>query len=181
MARTRINPYATIAGHDRWAVVDRNLVAEKAVDAAANPRRRDIHVLHDGDPDPLQRMVNAVQPGTYVQPHRHLHPPTAETFVVLTGSAGFVLLDDDDPADLDRAARVLLDRERGAYAVDIRPGVWHGLVCLAPDTVLLEVKNGPYAPHSDKDFAPWAPAPDSPQAVAFVQDLERRFARPLRD
>ncbi len=176
MAAKRINPYATISDHERWTVVDTDLVREKAGDAAANPRRRDIHILHQGDPDPLQRMVNAVQPGTYVQPHRHLHPPKAETFIVLAGSAGFIFFSDDDPVDLDSAEYVLLDRDRGAFVVDIRPGVWHGLVCLVPDTVLFEVKNGPYAPHSDKDFAPWAPEPGTQEAAEFVKELERRYS-----
>lgn len=179
MAAKRINPYATISDHERWSVVDADLVREKAADAAANPRRRDIHILHQGDTDPLQRMVNAVQPGTYVQPHRHLHPPKAETFIVLAGRAGFILLNDEDPADLDRAEYVILDRERGAFIVDIRPGTWHGLVCLAPDTVLFEFKNGPYAPHSDKDFAPWAPEPGTQKAADFVKELETRFSTSL--
>lgn len=174
MTARRINPYATISDHERWTSVDPALVAAKAAAAAANSRRREIHALHTGDDDPLQRMLNAMQPGTYIRPHRHLHPPKAETFIVLTGRAGFVLWDDDAP-DLDRAGFVLLDRDHGSYVVDIRPGVWHGIVCLAPDTVLFEVKSGPYAPHSDKDFAPWAPEPGTPEAAAYVKELERLF------
>lgn len=174
MTARRINPYATISGHERWTSVDPALVAAKAAAAAANPRRREIHVLHAGNDDPLQRMLNAMQPGTYIRPHRHLHPAKSETFIVLTGRAGFVLWEDDTP-NLDSAGYVLLDRDHGSYVVDIRPGVWHGIVCLAPDTVLFEVKNGPYAPHSDKDFAPWAPEPDTPEAAAFVKELEQRF------
>ncbi|MFW5733635.1 MAG: WbuC family cupin fold metalloprotein [Oceanidesulfovibrio sp.] len=175
MDAKRINPYATISAHERWAIVDSDLIAAKASDAAANPRLRDIHVLHEGEPDPLQRMVNALQPGTYVQPHRHMHPPKAETFIILSGRAGFLFFDDADPSDIERAERVLLDRDQGVFAVDIRPGVWHSLVCLALDTVLFEVKNGPYAPHSDKDFAPWAPEPETPQASDFLKKMERRF------
>jgi cupin fold WbuC family metalloprotein len=176
MSARRINLSATISDHQRWTVLDHAMVATKAAHAATNPRRRDIHILHAGDADPLQRMVNAIQPGTYVEPHRHLDPPKAETFIILTGRAGFVLFDDDS-GDLDHAEYLILDRQDGRFAVDIRPGVWHSIACLASDTVLFEVKNGPYVAHSDKDFAPWAPQPDTSEARVFVQELEKRFGK----
>lgn len=43
--------------------------------------------LHD---DTLHRVLNACQPGTYVQPHRHWAPPNAET-MVLRGAIGVVV------------------------------------------------------------------------------------------
>ena len=46
---------------------------------------------------------------------------------------------------------------------------------LEPDTVVFEVKPGPYQPTSDKDFAPWAPAEGGPDAPAYLADLEARF------
>ncbi len=171
----RINPFATESGHAAWTVVDSELLDAKAVHATTNPRRRDMHLFHAGGDDPLQRMINAGQPGTYYRPHRHLHPPKAETFVVLEGRVGFIF-HHDDSGDPNRADYVLLDPAARRYAVDIRPGVWHALVILAPDTLLFETKNGPFAPHSDKDFAPWSPAPETPEAAAFVRDMEARFA-----
>ena len=41
--------------------------------------------------------------------------------------------------------------------IEIPPGAWHTLVARQP-TVLFELKQGPYNPLSDKDFASWAPA-----------------------
>ena len=169
----RVSPLATRSGHGRLGAVDRDLVAQKARDAAANPRQREIHCLHAGDEAVLQRMLNALQPGTYARPHRHLAPAKDEGFVLLAGRAGVAVFEED--GSLRDGNLVLLDREAGALAADVRAGAWHALVCLAPDTVLYEAKNGPYSPADDKDFAPWSPAPDTDAARAWVQALEARF------
>jgi cupin fold WbuC family metalloprotein len=171
----RISPLATRATHERFTVVDAALLAHKAADARTNLRKREIHTFHSSDNEVLQRMLNAMQPGTYVMPHRHLHPPKAEAFVILAGRAGFAIYEDD--GTLPDENLVLLDASRGQYAIDIREGVWHGLVILAPDTVLFEVKPGPYAQASDKDFPDWAPRPDTLEATRWVTDLEARFSQ----
>ncbi len=48
-------------------------------------------------------------------------------------------------------------------------GAWHSLVALAPNTVLFEVKPGPYRPTGENDFATWAPKEGAPGADAFVE------------
>jgi hypothetical protein len=55
--------------------------------------------------------------------------------------------------------------------VEIPPGTWHALAALEPGTVLLEVKEGPYAPAAAENFAPWAPA----EGTEAVGALERWF------
>lgn len=169
----RISPLATRSLHDRFAVVDAALLAQKARDAAANPRKREIHLLHAGDGVLLHRMVNTLQPGTYVQPHRHLTPPKDEAFVLLAGSLGFICFRDDGNFGLGDC--VVLDRAAGILAVDAPAGGWHAILALEPDTAVFEVKPGPYNAMSDKDFAPFAPAPDDPAAMAYLLATEDRF------
>jgi dTDP-4-dehydrorhamnose 3,5-epimerase-like enzyme len=54
--------------------------------------------------------------------------------------------------------------------IDIEPNLWHGFVALEPDTVILEVKRGPYDGAGDKVFAPWAPGEtDAAGATALAQ------------
>ena len=170
---TRRSQAATISRHHAFALVGRDLILAKARDAAANPRKREIHVLHSGDQDPLQRMLNAIQPSTYVQPHRHLHPPKAESFVLLQGQAGIVIF--GDHGEVVDKGLVLLDQSHGVVAVDVREGVWHTLVALAPETVLFEVKPGPYHAPRDKDLASWSPGPGHSQALPYLADLEDRL------
>ena len=57
--------------------------------------------------------------------------------------------------------------------VEIAEGAWHALVALAPATVLLEIKPGPYHPAAAKDFAPWAPPEGDEGAAAMVAWLEQ--------
>ena len=169
----RLSPQATEAGTHRFAVVDAALVAQKARDAAVNPRGREIHRFHTDDAASLQRMLNALQPGTYVRPHRHLTPPKAEAFIVLSGSLGFIAF--DDAGRFDREDCLVLNRESGVWAVDVAAGTWHAILALEPDTVAFEVKPGPYSPMSDKDFAPWAPAEGTAAAAAYLAAVETRF------
>lgn len=169
----RIAPAATLHTHQRFAVLDTALLDRKAADSRANQRLREIHRFHVRDDAPLQRMLNAMQPGTYVRPHRHLHPPKAETFVILRGRAGLVFFEDN--GSLAPNGLVVLDQGLGTLGVDIRPGVFHSVVILAPDTVLFEVKPGPYQAANDKDFPAWAPEPDTPEAAAYLHSLESKL------
>lgn len=171
----RINPAATASEHQRFALVDNELLDQKAADARENTRQRDIHRFHREDSAVLQRMLNALQPGSYIQPHRHLNPPKAEAFVILRGRAGFVFFEGDGSISPD--GLVILDPATGPYAVDIRPGVWHAAVALAPDTIVYEVKPGPYSVVDDKDFAPWAPAPGTTEAEAYLKWLETELRK----
>ena len=61
------------------------------------------------------------------------------------------------------------------FGIDIHPGVYHTFVALEPDTVLFEVKPGPWDQATDKDFAAWSPAEGSPGG----SPLPRVARRPL--
>ena len=75
--------------------------------------------------------------------------------------------------DLLRAIAVMnVEIDDGdAFGVDLVPGVYHTLVVLEPDTVIYEVKDGPYVASNDKAFAPWAPPEGSPEAPAYMARL----------
>ncbi len=169
----RISPLATRSKQGLVVTIDAALVRRKAADARDNPRRREIHVLHSGDEDPLQRMLNALQPGSFVTPHRHLMPPKAESLVLLQGSVGFVVFDDQGRPRED--AFTLLSRESGVLGIDCRPGVWHTFFALEEDTVVFEVKPGPYVAQRDKEFPSWAPREADDRARSYLAALEDRF------
>jgi len=171
----RISPVATRSCHEAVGFIDRDLVQRKAYDARCSLRRREIHTFHRDDDDPLQRMLNALEPGSYIRPHRHLDPPKSESLILLHGALAYVSFDDD--GRLSEDGLLLLEIDRGMYGCDIRPGVWHTIFALVPDTVVFEVKSGPYRPANDKDFAPWAPPERRPEAPAFLAELEDGFRR----
>lgn len=135
--------------------------------AAGAARGRTNRNLHPEPGDAVQRFLNAIEPGSYVRPHRHADPPRWELFVGLCGSAAVLLFDDEASVQ----ARQLVGPSQQNRGLEIPAGVWHCIVALEPGTVLFEVKPGPYLPLSDKDFAPWAPAEGGAAAAAMERWL----------
>ena len=41
----------------------------------------------------------------------------------------------------------VLSPTNGNYTLNIKDGEWHSLTCEESDTVIMEVKEGPYVPH----------------------------------
>ncbi len=140
----------------------------KAANAASreSPRKRIIQPFHQTADDRLQRMLNSLQPGTYIRPHRH-GAARAESLLVLAGSVLYVAFDDNGAAK----ERLHLAAGSDAMGVDTAGGIYHCFVALEPDTVVFEVKPGPYEPATDREFAPWAPEEGSEEAAAYLQQL----------
>lgn len=170
---------STRAGHTSQLAITADLIEQKIADARRNPRRREVLILHEGDGDPLQRMLNAVEPGSYIRPHRHLTPPKAEGVVLLAGSLAFVPFHVDGRPDEEGFLH--LSQETGVLGVDYRAGLWHTFFALETGTVLYEVKPGPYDPTTDKDFAPWAPHEGTPEGAAYLAALEAQFRATLQN
>jgi len=129
--------------------------------------------LHRHQGATVQRLLNFLQLGTYIQPHHHPLPGASETIQVLQGQVGFLTFS----ADGTPAAALSLLPPPLPGLVDIEPLTWHTMVALAPDTVLLEIKQGPYDPATDKAFAPWAPREDDATSASYLADLASHFPR----
>lgn len=153
--------------------LDTALLDAVSSEAAASPRRRKNRNFHPHNDYPAHRLVNAIEPGSYVAPHRHLDPSKDETMVVLRGRLGIVLFADDGSVSSYRE----LIAGGACFGVDFPHGTWHSVVALAPGTVFLEAKAGPYFPLSEAEQAPWAPAENAPTASAYLQSLVALFER----
>ena len=140
-------------------------------EARLRPRRRANVNLHAQE-DPVHRLLNAVEPGTYVRPHRHLDPPKDETCVVVRGALGLVLFDESGAVT---AAQRLTPPPQGVFGVDLPAGVFHSFVALEEGTVFFEAKAGPYVAPSGPHAAPWAPAEGEPGAAAYEAALRALF------
>lgn len=138
--------------------------------ARESPRKRIIQPIHRTQEAIVQRMLNFMLPGTYLRPHLHPREEAIETVQVLQGELGFIIFEEDGSVrQLHRLSA------GGDGLIDIEPRIWHGLVVLAPDTVILEIKRGPYDLKRDKIFADWAPAEGDPETDAYRESLERLF------
>lgn len=117
--------------------------------AANSPRLRAHRNFHPELNDPVQRLAVAMEPGTYVRPHRHPH--TFELLIALSGR--FLVLNFDDSGTVTR--RVVLGEECKALEMDA--GTWHTVLSLDKGGVIFEVKHGGYQPIAEQDAANWAP------------------------
>jgi cupin fold WbuC family metalloprotein len=148
-------------------LIDRDLVERTIENARTSPRLRKNHNFHESDEANPHRFLNAICRGSYCVPHRHVSPPKAESFLVLSGALRLVLFDDaGTPTHWYRLG------EGGIYGIDVAPGLWHTVLALSDVAVCYEVKAGPYVPLSDKDFAPWAPREGAPDAATYLDRLD---------
>jgi cupin fold WbuC family metalloprotein len=150
-------------------IIDKALLDQLSEMARRNPRLRMNHNLHASYDEPCQRLLNAIEPGSYIRPHRHLTPPRPECFLAVRGRmVAFIFADD---GSFERV--IPFSAGDATLGVDIPAGVWHAVVSLESGSVFFETKPGPYHPLPDKDFAPWAPAEGSDEAPAYLAGLQR--------
>lgn len=116
-------------------------------DASASPRKRKNHNFHRHE-EAVQRLLNAIQPDSYVRPHKHEGVEKFEFFVVLQGRAGIVIFEDSG----DIKETHVLSVSGPLRGIEIPGETYHSLVGLLPDTVVLEIKEGPYDPVGSKSF-----------------------------
>lgn len=150
-------------------VLDADLLRRGIEASRESLRRRMILPIHRRQDDPVQRLLNFLQPGTYVRPHAHLRDAASETIFVIQGAIGFVSMNQDGSSP--RPVRL-----GTGGLLDIIPGVWHTLLALETDTVILEIKRGPYSAEEDKVFAPWAPEEGDPSVPGFLDPYRALFA-----
>ncbi len=133
--------------------IDESLISQISSKAKTSKRRRMNYNFHKEDAATLQRMLNAMEPDTYIQPHKHQDPDKVEAFFVLRGR--IVLIEFNENGKI--VDHSILDPKQGNYGGEIPIGVWHTLISIEEGSVAYEVKDGPYDPSVDKNFATWAP------------------------
>lgn len=148
------------------AFIDAALLDTLSAAAGDSPRRRRNLNFHPRDDSACHRLLNAMEPDSYVRPHRHLDAEKDETFVVLRGRFGVVTFDDTGRVT---SARVLAPA--ATMGVTLPAGTWHSIVALEPGSVFLEAKAGPYLPLDEAEKAPWAPGEGEAGARAFLEGL----------
>lgn len=152
-------------------VVTRELVTQVSAEARKNPRLRKNFNFHPSDESRCHRLLNAIEPASYIRPHRHLDPEKDEAFILLNGTLGIITFTDAGEV----AETALLSHAGGNFAADIPHGAFHTAVSLESGTVFYETKAGPYRQLEDSEKAVWAPEDNDPQAQVFLQQLRRLF------
>jgi cupin fold WbuC family metalloprotein len=162
-------PFPQLPGGVR--LLDASVLEAASAEARRRPRLRANLNLHAMD-EAVHRLLNAIEPGSWVRPHRHGTPPKAETLVVVRGSLGLVLFDE---AGAVTATRLLRADPAGSFGAEIPAGAIHTFVALEPGTVFFEVKEGPYVAPAGEDLPGWAPAEGAEGAAAYEEALRALF------
>ena len=146
------------------------LFARVAIEARQHPRLRLNHNLHQ-EQDQVQRFLNVLQPGSYVRPHRHRRNGSGtgfECFLVLQGAIGLLLFNGDGEIQ----QQLHLNAAGPTHGIEVAEDQFHTLVALDTDSVIFELKQGPYQPSQDKDFLSGFPQEGTPEAA--VQEAQWR-------
>jgi cupin fold WbuC family metalloprotein len=127
-------------------LINKELLDQVSERAKKSGRLRMNFNFHDSPDAKAQRLLNALEPGTFLPVHRHAH--TAETCIVLRGKIKVFFYNDQK----EISAVYELDSGMEEYGIHIPAGQWHTLKVLQPHTVIFEVKEDPYTPLSEKDI-----------------------------
>jgi cupin fold WbuC family metalloprotein len=147
--------------------INRDLTDDVSAKAKNAKRKRINHNFHKVPEDTLQRMLNALEPETYVCPHKHEHPDKREAFIILKGRVLVVEFYNDGRI----RDHIVLDYNKGNFGAEISPRVYHTLIALELSSIIYEIKDGPYNADNDKNFAPWAPEEGNPEAGLYNEKI----------
>lgn len=151
-------------------IINKQLLDEVTEAAKENPRMRKNWNIHPSDDFPAHRLLNAMEPGSYIRPHRHLDPLKDETFMIVRGRLGVLVFDGNGKV----TEKLLLEAEGENIGVDLPSGVFHTAVSLAEGTIFFEAKAGPYVPLSEAEKPAWAPE-DGAAAAEYLITLKKEF------
>lgn len=147
--------------------IDQTMLSNLLIDAENSPRLRKNKNFHHTDDAACHRLLNALQPDTYVQPHCHFAADKAETMIVLSGRMGVLIFNHHGIVIESKVIAAGSD----CIGINIPPRVFHSLVALEP-TVFFEAKAGPYVPVATEERAAWAPA-EGDEAVKIYREWMR--------
>jgi cupin fold WbuC family metalloprotein len=151
--------------------IDNQLIDRISELAQNSERKRKNYNFHKIESDPLQRLINAIEPYSYIQPHKHENPDKREVFFVLKGKMAVIEFDDNGEI-LDY---IILDSKTGNIAVEIPEKTWHSIISLEKGSVSYECKDGPYNPENDKNFAKWAPKEGDRDCKAYIETILKKL------
>lgn len=149
------------------SVVSSALIEEVRQEARRSVRKRKHYNFHEPQ-EAVQRILQVMRRGTYIQPHMHRDPAKVEMFIILEGKVGVVIFTPKGEV----CEWWMLDADGSVRSAEIPPGCIHTLVVLSDEAVMMEIIEGPYLAETHKQFVGFAPEERSPEAQDYRQGLE---------
>ena len=154
-------------------VIDQKLLDQLSDEARNNPRLRKNLNFHPGDEFCCHRLLNAMDPGSYIRPHRHLEQAKDESLVMVRGRMGVVSFNETGGV----LNHVIISAAGSAVGVDVPHGLFHTVVSLEYGSVFFESKAGPYLPLTEEEMGGWAPAEGTAGTSSYLKTLEDLLTR----
>ncbi|MGM4932794.1 WbuC family cupin fold metalloprotein [Tardiphaga sp. 619_E2_N8_5] len=127
---------------------------------------------HPGSDDNLHEMIIAIEPGSYIRPHKH--PGKSEAFHIIEGAVDIVVF--DDAGEIDQIVSLAAKGGEAPFYYRMSKPHYHTLIIRSELLVVHEITNGPFRPEGTV-FATFAPEEGDLEAVnAFQAMLVDRVA-----
>jgi cupin fold WbuC family metalloprotein len=155
-----------------------NLISKQTLTALSNeakssPRLRKNLNFHQSNDAQCHRLLNALEPGTYVQPHCHLSTEKEETLLVVSGRIGVLIFNEAG----DVLETYVLSPVENNFGVTIPVGVFHSMVALESNSVFFEAKAGPYTAITQAEKATWAPSEGDDDVERYLGKMLSMFSK----
>lgn len=152
-----------------------DMLSQQAEQAIRSRQHKNIHQHYN---DSCQRLFNAIGIDSYIRPHRHSIDPKDECLIAVRGRMALLVFDDVGQVGQIIRFGVQTNEAQQAISVGVNlpAGIWHTVIAEVPGSILFEVKSGPFNPEQAKEWAAWAPAENTPDAVEYLMELKHRVS-----
>jgi len=136
------------------------------------PKRRVRINAHPGSDDELHEMIIAIEPGSYIRPHKH--PGKSEAFHIIEGQVDIVVF--SEAGEVERIVSLAAKGGRYPFYYRMSTPHFHTLIIRSDLLVVHEITNGPFLP-TGTVYAAFAPEEsDTASAAVFQANLVKRVA-----
>ena len=140
--------------------------------ASQEPRLRKHLNLHTSHTENCQKLFNAISQDSYIHPHQHT-TQGPELLLSIHGKFALIIFDNNGhPLTIDKFAHFSPKNPSIPIGVEIPTHVWHTVIATESNSVLFEVKPGPFNPLTPKELANWAPPETSFAAKNYLKYLQ---------
>jgi len=144
--------------------INKKLFIELIENAKNSPRKRSHKNFHSDYKELVQRLFIGLIEGTYVRPHKHPQSFKWEMIIGVKGKTGLLIFDDNGII----IRRLTLSPE-SSLGIELPPNTWHTVFPINDESVIMEIKEGPFNSNDPCDFAEWAPEEASEKCDHFLQ------------
>ena len=118
--------------------ISKKLIEDTIEKSKCSVRKRSVNVFHESNDDLIQRFINAIEPESVVEPHKHEN--SFEVFIALKGKIELIVYDDKK----NIIDKVIISPNSNLVGVEVEKGKWHSLKAIEEGSVVYIIMQGPY-------------------------------------